>query len=529
MSTIEQLLKDYGPCLSTELTQRLVDYDVTPEAARQRVSRAPAPVKRLAYLPFPRNARFMYLQEQYGSPQFWDALERALLKYSPAYGGAIAALRQRGDLMPKSHFDIACGSPLALTRHLSPAAVLGRLIQAKLFEEIDVPRYGPCIARVQSSEFYDEMVSAMQARLVVEDIMLKAVRGWARSLGMVSYDKTKIRGDDASNPQVGRFAWDFTAPSYLGALVDRTEQGKPNPGFLVCDILLNNEVTTEGLAPFIGKCRTVRSLKVGRCMQIFIADRYSNEAFKLAKAEGIVPATPDTLFGREVAASLHRLSEVLRQAADSVSPQVFDELFNGLSRIEGAATNLRGALFEFWAAEAIRQTYPAAQIRMNRIFTDETGRAEVDVQASVGFREVRFYECKGYQPGGLIPDEEVDRWLEKRIPLVYKQARDASEWRGMNFHFEFWTTGRLSDAAIAKITTAQNTIRSTRYTLAHRDAENLASFAAETKDRALIGTLRQHFLDHPMAKIQRAEERRQRKERGTTQEDADVSYESMIR
>lgn len=508
MNSIEQLLKEVGPCLSTELTRRLIErHGLTPEAARKRVSRPPASVKRLAYLKFPRNARFVYLQDQYGSPWFWDALVKALLETSPAYGGAIAALRQRGNMMPKPHFFIACGSPLAQQRHLSPQTVLDRLIQAKLLEEIDVPGIGLCIARAQEIGFYAGLIPDMQARLVVEDIMLKAVRGWARSLGLISYDKTKIRGEESSLPQVGTFAWDLTAPSYLGGLIKRSAQGKPSPGFFVCDIVLNHEVTPAGITPFLQKCQTLRSLKrVGRCIQLFIAEKYSKDAFQLAKSQGIMPGTPESLFGEEVAASLRQLSRVLQQAAGLRDVKVFDELFNGLSRIEGAAANLRGALFEFWAAEVVRQT-SGAHIRMNRVFVDVSGKAEVDVQASVASREVRFYECKGYQPGGLIPDDEVDRWLEKRIPLVYKHARAATDWRDRAFHFEFWTTGRLSEASIAKIKKAQATVRSGRYTLDFCDSEGLTTIAKATRDRALIDALRQHFLDHPMAKIQRAKKK----------------------
>ena len=526
MDVIEKLLRETGPCLSTELARRLVEqHGLTPEAARKRISRQPASVRRLAYLKFPRNARFVYLQDQYGSGWFWDELVKALLETSPAYGGAIAALRQRGSLMPKSHFFIACGSPLAQQRHLSPQTVLDRLTQANLLEEIDVPGIGPCVARAQESAFYAELIPEMQARLVVEDIMLKAVRGWARSLGLVSYDKAKIRGEEVALPQVGTFAWDLSAPSYLGGLIERSVEGKPSPGFFVCDIVLDHEITAAGIAPFLQKCRTLRSLrKVGRCIQLFIAEKYSKDAFQLAKSQGIMPATTETLFGAEVAASLHQLSEVLQQAAGLKDMKVFDELFNGLSRIEGAATNLRGALFEFWAAEVVRQTF-GADIKMNRHFADATGKAEVDVQASIASRQVRFYECKGYQPGGLIPDDEVDRWLGKRIPLVYKQAKASPDWKGRDFQFEFWTTGRLSDASIAKIKKAQATIRPGRYTIDYCDSEGLTAIAKATKDKALIDSLRQHFLDHPMAKIQRAEAKRLRLESVTTQE-ADSSAKS---
>lgn len=512
MDAVEMILRSVGPCLSTDLAQHLVAGEgLKPEAARKRISRSIPGVKKLAYLTFPRNARFVYLQEQYGAPWFWDALVRALLETSPAYGGAIAALQQRGGLMPKPHFLIACGSPLAQKRHLSPQTVLDRLTKAKLLDEIDVPGLGPCVARAQEGSFYADLVPALQARLVVEDILLKAVRGWARSLGMVSYDKAKIRDEGPELPKVGTFAWDLSAPSYLGGLVEREQGGTPKPGFLVCDIVLDHKVTAAGIAPFLQKCKTLRHLKnVGRCLQLFVAENYSPEAFQLARAQGIMPGTPATLFGDEVAAALVQLSLVLRQAAGLGDVKLFDQLFDGLKRIEGAATNLRGALFEFWAAEVVRQTFGAAHIRMNRMFIEGAAKAEVDVQATVAAREIRFYECKGYQPGSLVPDKYVTRWLETSIPLVYKQALANPEWKGRTFHFEWWSTGRLSPEAIAEIEKAKATIRPTRYTIDYVDAGGLTALAKATNDRALIDALRQHFLDHPMAQIARAEAKKRR-------------------
>ncbi len=137
--------------------------------------------------------------------------------------------------------------------------------------------------------------------------------------------------------------------------------------------------------------------------------------------------------------------------------------------------------------------------------------------SSLRARQIRFYECKGYQPGGRIPDDEVDRWLVKRIPPVYKEVRASPDWKGRKFHFEFWTTGRLSDASIAKIEKAQAAVRLGRYTLDYYDSESLTAIAKATKDKALIDALRQHFLDHPMAKIQRTGTKRLRSESATAQ------------
>lgn len=234
---LEQILRNHGPSLSSEVSRILIEeHGMTPAAARQRVRRRPDTIRSLAYLKFPHNARFLYLREEYGAPRFWGKLIAALNEASPAYARALASLWERNKVMPKRHFIIACGAPLAQKRQMSSTAILDRLVQAKLLEELDVPGIGLCVAVAKGAAHLEEPIVAMEARLITEDIVLKAVKTWARNLGLGSYGLFALR-DGADMPKVGTFAWDLTAPSYLGPLVDWVG-GKPKQGFIVCDILL---------------------------------------------------------------------------------------------------------------------------------------------------------------------------------------------------------------------------------------------------------------------------------------------------
>lgn len=514
---VEQTLNDIGPCVSTRLVEALVkDHGLTPEAARKRVSRSTS-IKKLAYLKFPRNARFVYLQSDYASPEFWDALVRALLEETIAYGGGLAALLARGGIMLQAHFSIACGAPLAQKRHLSPAAILDRLKEAKLVQTVDIPGLGPCIELSNQLAPEPQEVIRMRARLRTEEILLCAVKDWARKLGLVSYDKVAIRDEDAdgNQPRVGTLNWDLTAPSYLAPMLQWSDDS-PKPGFLACDVLLGVVVKAEYLRPFLGKCETLRSLKnVGRCLQIFVADGYEGDAFALAKKEGVIPATTESLFGEEVARSLAKLSDLLQEVyprADNVDK--LEEIFSRLSKIEGAAINLRGALFEYVAAELVRSTSTFSDIRMNQIFRDENGKsAEVDVLAIHHNKSVRFIECKGYKPGGTVPDEQVTRWLEDRIPLVRRAALAETFWRGHRLDFEFWTTGKLSSEAQELVTKAQQSIRAGKYSIKVVASDALHELGKTSQNPSLKKTLDEHFLCHPMETAERDVEKRQRRQR----------------
>lgn len=507
-----QLLRTLGPCLSTELVAVLVKEGVAPATARQRVSRS-TDIKKLAHLVFPRGVRFVYLQSDYASPLFWRALVQRLLRHSSSYGGGLGALIARGGIMPVKHFLIACGAPIAQKGHIPAQGVLDRLKSAELVRVFDVPGIGECVELAQTVEAPPWELNRLRARLSTEAVLLSAVKDWARNLALVSYNTVALRDTEEGQPRVGTFNWDLTGASYLAPLTQWDKAGsKKKPGYLVCDVLLGVNVEAHELQPFINKCVTLRSLtKVGRCMQIFLADGYTAEAFALAKESGIIPATTANLFGHEVAKALRELTDVLKEAY--LRPDSFDKvaaIFDRLSHIEGAATNLRGALFEYLVADLVRQSAPYTSINLNELLKDDAGsQAEVDVLVFHANQSVRFIECKGYKPGGTVPDDMVEVWLKERIPVMRRSPEATGYWRECKQVFEFWTSGVLSERARELI--AHEASRVKRYSFRVVEGEELGCLIAATNSTALKKTFRQHFQAHPLSEVDRLSKRPSRR------------------
>lgn len=503
--SIAELLKELGPCVSGKLVEAIAArHQLRPEAARQRLSRSKA-VKRLAYIRFPKNARFVYLQSDYGSPTFWGALARALLEETSAYGGAIAALLARRGMIPLAHFVIACGAPIAQKRHLSARFVREHLERAGLVQTVTLPGLGACVQLSQQAFPEGWEISRIRGRIHAEDVLLLAVRDWLRKLSMVSYDAVKVRSLDADGeqPRVGTFNWDLSGPSYLAPLADWSVGGVRRPGFVVCDVLLGHPIQAQELRPFISKCEALRSLKnVASCLQIFVADGYTKEALQLAKEKGIVPASPEALFGTEVAEALRQLESLLQEAyVNSGSVERIAEIFKRLSTIEGVATNLRGDLFEYIVADLVRRSSVVSDVRLNEVVADDQGRsAEVDVLAIRSGSSIRFIECKGYKPGGQIPDEMVRRWLEDRLPVIRSAAKANRFWRREAFIFELWTSGTLSDAAQQMVDKAQK-VNEGKYTVKVVTQEELKAISREFGDKALQETMDEHFFEHPLRTV----------------------------
>jgi hypothetical protein len=236
---------------------------------------------------------------------------------------------------------------------------------------------------------------------------------------------------------------------------------------------------------------------------MFIANDYHQAAFQQAKKEGILPATVETLFGKEVAQGLVSLIKTLEGVAQSISiePERFNTLFDQLGRIEGAVGNLRGTLFEYFSANVVKKAFRTESIRLNQICKTSEGKsAESDIIAVLNDGKILFVECKGHQPNGTVADEEIDRWLYKRIPTLREFALEHPDWKDKSLSFAIWTTGRFSDNALIKLAKAETDTR--RYDISHLDAEGLLPVIKNCNDKGLLQTYFKCFLDYPLKKLE---------------------------
>lgn len=191
------------------------------------------------------------------------------------------------------------------------------------------------------------------------------------------------------------------------------------------------------------------------------------------------------------------------------NPEALDKIFNVLSRIEGAASTLRGSLFEFAVAQIATSTFRGYGQEMNRIVKDSIGaQAEIDVLMYDPYHEVVFIECKGIHPISTLSDEEVGKWLYKRIPVIKGFVKTHTEWASLDHRFELWTSGKLSDTAMALVNAAQ--ANTPKLNIQLRDADYVIAQARASNKDGLLKAYKQHFVTHPMRQYEEALKREQR-------------------
>lgn len=495
-----EALKALGPCLSTDLTDYLVTHHrLSPAAARQRVSRGAPQIKRLAHLPFARKARFLYHQEDYASPRYWENLYAAIFATNGPYARALGAIQAR-EIVPLVHFLGACGAPIAQKKQLSARTVLDRMVAANVLVEQVLPGLGACVMTKKTSELHhqslDELTVTTRSRLVAENVLLDSLREWLRRLAMVSFNTVRMRG--AEMPRVGTFAWDLTAPSYLTSVLTRLKDKGVKPGWVVCDVLLIENAQLKHVEPFLHKVRSLDALKnIGRTMFILVAQGYDAEAFKALRSAGIMPATPKSLFGEDVADGFRELIQTLNEAAKGiVDPEKFDQLFSKLGKLEGAVGNMRGAFFELLVAEVVRKT-ASGPVKLNKICKGEDGNAEVDVYHLNEGITAQMIECKGIAPGTLVNDEEVGLWLTKRITRVRHHLQSLG-WSSPLPRFELWTSGALSAQAHERVEKTR-LANAKKFEIMVVEGDALRIAVKAVNDASLLNTFEHHFLPQATA------------------------------
>lgn len=493
---IIDVLREIGPCLSTNLAAFLIQtHGLSPAAARQRISRAPAEIRRLDSLPFAHSAKFMYLKGQYLSTQYWENLYEAILSVDGAYSKALAAVLAR-EVMPVHHFLIACGAPIVQKRHIAGTVLLARLKQSGVLVERTLPGLGPCVMTKQTSDGYgvEVVVAAAHARLMAESVLLDSIKEWLRNLALASFNSVCIRRTAESPiPSVGTFNWDLSAPSYSTALTEWS-RGVLKPGFIACDVLLTDQVSLEGIKPFLSKVKTLQALRnIGRVMFIMVGQRFDKDAFAALRSAGVLPATPESLFGKDIAKAFRDLIGTLSDAIQgAVDASKLDSIIGKLGKLEGALGNMRGSFFELLVAEVVRKTFPG-EVQLNKICTGEDGNAEVDVWAVKEGISARFIECKGMAPGAQVSDEEIEKWLTTRIKRVRYHLKNHVHWDKPKPQFELWTSGKLSDEALLRIEKTRYANRA-KYDLVVVNSEGIRKAAKLANDDSLLNTLEHHFI-----------------------------------
>lgn len=496
--SLTALLQRVGPSLSTELVERLVADGVSAEAARQRLARGARDddVVKLAGIRFQHNARFLYLGHQFGDADFWRAVERAFERAGGSYWAAVTGMKARGGRVRLVDFPVACGAPAFRKGQSPPQHVLDRLQAIQLLETEEVGE--ETYVKFRPNAYRCDPPEVVRARLLAESVALEGVRDWMRKLGFTSYEQTRVRGQDPA-PEVSSIAWDLSGPSYIRPMARPTAE-RLRPGFVVADIILRDLVDAPTVAAMVRKHDMASALpNIPPIMPFLVADAFTQEGHRLAKQKGLLPTTTAQLLGDIIARALRELVEMLTNlgATAAVNPDHLYKVLREWTRIEGAADNLRGALFELAIAYLVKEVdggFVKAGVQVTDPWTRRSAEIDVLLDRPEG-QSVLVIECKAKTPGNTVSFDQAQRWREDRVPVIYSALSGESRYLGRAFRFELWSNGGFRPEAATWLA-AQT--QDPRFETAWRDGVAVRAYTARAKSAAITKIMNEHYFRHPL-------------------------------
>lgn len=502
MTSLIEFLEREGPSRSSAVAEWLVKEEgISPEAARKRLSgpRIKEPVRAFPIGLLPKKENFLYLQEQRQEDQFWLRFLTAMRESASVFGLAIDGLLARRGVVTEAEFAVISGaSATGLKGQLMASSVAQRLQAAGVLDRRSFE--GVTHWEIRRDVLGTPDYFGLRARTLTENILLDGLREWVRKMGMASYSKIVIRGDEERKP-ISSYMFDLAGPSYLLPLQSAGVQ----PGYFVADVFADTVMTEHQVQYFLRKTSAVHGLlrrNGAGLMAALVADGFTGAALKAGHAAGVLLTTPKDLFGRRANASIRSLLQTLSDVAayaSAESPDRITKLIEDLAEIEGASGNLRGILFELLVAYLVRRT--AVSIDMGVRATDpETGKtADIDIRGFTNqASDCIAIECKGRKPGGTVTLKEVEDWI-RRLPIFTAHLRNQSHLRESKIKFELWTSGEFDSDAKALL--EREKAKRIKYPISWMEGEDVLKFATEGKEKAIANALREHFLRHPLSEV----------------------------
>lgn len=248
------------------------------------------------------------------------------------YRVALDGLIARGGVVSVDEFAVISGAPLALKKQVSASRVADLLVELGAIQRVSLSDLGDCYLCVRPEILIPD-TTRYRPLLTAEGVILDGLREWVRKLGLASFNKIHIRGEEGTR-QVGQFMWDLTCPSYLLPL----RRNRVSNGFFVADVFADGILGASAIQFFIRKVQMLRATSnSGDALAVLVAEGFTGEALSAGHAAGVVLATPTNLFGFKVGSAIQSLVQTLKNAAAVVAanPERLAQLIDDLSEIEG--------------------------------------------------------------------------------------------------------------------------------------------------------------------------------------------------
>ncbi len=475
MTSIENILQDHGPLMSSELARRLEKIESIPNnTASQRVRRDKQILKIKGF--FQSGQSLCYL-ETHEDEELFKKLNEYLFEFGKKYWYCLNAIKLHGGTIERKYLECFTNYPISrLKKHLPFDKVMQMFVQ----EEILV--FNGNYYHL-SPKFGQQRASKLSIATVdfIKSDLLDNFEKLTKNIGLISYHTAEHFAE------YGKFRWAFKGVSNVTGLVNNG-----NSGFLLADIIIGTPIYKNDVSFFIEKIKHVQSFNnASKLIPFLLVDNLDKEALNYLKQHGVVIGLIGELFGQKYAEALRELITILDNAGASLkqTPDKYLDLIKELKKYnEGLLNNIRGTFFEFVVGH-IHSINSNSSIDLGRVITENGAQHEMDVIANYPDKII-IAECKAVK--SKIDYDFVDTWLGEKLPAFKKYFDKQDTWKKKNLEFEFWSISGFTDEALEKLDNIVN--NSKKYKLTYYQSNEIRNKAKEMNNKKLKESLDDYFL-----------------------------------
>jgi|GEM_PF-848159 len=438
MTSIEYLLEDNGPMISSEIARKLAARElISYNTASQRLSREPG-LERLEGF-FKSNQSLVFLPKQREDGEVLKFLARQMELHGKKYWFTLNAIRYHSGTISRKFLETYSYYPVeALETHLTFDQVMQKFVKENiLVYGADDYSFSPRLRYKGLNHFLSNTLETIKLNV------LDNFSSQAKNIGLVSYDSGELFA------QYGKFRWAFK-----GVCPVRGMKNGKDFGFVLADILLGRPTYKKDVEFFIKKIEAVQSFQnASRIMPVLLVDSLDHDAMMWLKEKGVILGFIKELFGSKYAETLNDLITILTNAGASLAknPNKYLELIAELRKYnDGLLKNIKGALFEYVAGHYY--IYQHANIDMGREIFENKGLHDIDIMAMFNDRVV-FAECKGRV--SPTPIEDINKWLRIKVPAFKTWSAKQETHKNRSVEFEYWSSAGYTEDALKRIEEVQ--------------------------------------------------------------------------
>ena len=443
---------------SGQLAKRLTRTALTPDAARQVISRSRDPAIWILPLRLPRRSRLFTRRDSVQNDEFYHHLATVLREHRPGLARTILALLKRRVLL-KADAQRLLAAPLRPRPSRTPTyeAAVATLFSLRFcqVEGMDTALERLTVNPLVGSPTSHQLARSERTRQTIDTRLTRIIVDQFRKQAIISWNGHAVADLETGTVPFSDYVFSAFGYSWLDPLVRRAAGKKSKSTPVLFDVSAR-ECDVHDVEGFLHRLAHIGSNRNARMpvLGVIAAYAFADGAWTVAKRRGLLAINLRQSYGEAALATLAKMEDLLRLAGarglfgEQAAAIDYDSMADDVAalRTHPYVTELRSLGFEILAAVLLRAR-GWEDVRVGLAVPFKNTKRDIDVIGKRGGEdEICLVECKAAQETKELDPADVHKFFTETVPAALKSHTNVTKCQA-----ELWTTGRIGQRAKAEL------------------------------------------------------------------------------